>query len=47
MDGPKQGKPKKKADPFLGLSKGRLEELADEATTDAYGDEEQVGGFFT
>ena len=46
MDGPKQGKPKKK-DPFLGLSKGRLEELADEATTDAYGDEEQVGGFFT
>lgn len=47
QDRPKQGKPKTKADPFLGLSKSRLKELGEEATTDAYGDEEQVGGFYT
>ena len=30
-----------------GLSKDRLDELVEEAITDAYGDEEQVGGFYT
>ena len=37
----------KAADRFLGLSKERLDELAEEAITDANGDEEQVGGFYT
>ena len=29
------------------LTKKRLEELIEEATTDAYGESEQVGGFYT
>jgi len=29
------------------LSKAKLEALIEEAIVDAYGDEEQIGGFFT
>jgi|ERR1700728_3903429 hypothetical protein len=54
----KQGKPavvhvdirkvKRKPDANLpSLSKARLEALIEEALVDAYGDEEQTGGFFT
>jgi hypothetical protein len=32
---------------LLSLSKARLEALIEEAVVDAYGDEEQTGGFFT
>ena len=32
---------------FPSLSKARLEALIEEAVVDAYGDEEQTGGFFT
>ena len=32
---------------LLSLSKTRLEALIEEAVVDAYGDEEQTGGFFT
>jgi hypothetical protein len=48
MDGRKKHKNKgEAASQTLGLSKQRLDELAEEALTDAYGDEEQVGGFYT
>jgi hypothetical protein len=35
------------ARPTHGLSKQRLEELVEEATTDAYGEAEQTTGFYT
>jgi hypothetical protein len=39
---------KRKPEPNLpSLSKARLEALIEEAVVDAYGDEEQTGGFFT
>lgn len=34
-------------DQNLGLSEQELDDLAEEALTDAYGDEEQVSGFYT
>lgn len=41
-------KPKGKPEANLpSLSKARLEALIEEAVVDAYGDEEQTGGFFT
>jgi hypothetical protein len=47
MDSNKRKPKQKAANRFLGLSKERLDELAEEAITDAYGDEEQVSGFYT
>jgi hypothetical protein len=42
------GKLKRKPEAnLLSLSKARLEALIEEAVVDAYGDEEQTGGFFT
>jgi hypothetical protein len=41
-------KPKPAPETFLpSLSKAKLESLIEEAIVDAYGDEEQTGGFFT
>ena len=45
MSSPK--KRKGAADQNLGLSKQELDDLAEEAITDADGDEEQVSGFYT
>jgi len=48
MDSRKKHKtPREAASQTLGLSKQRLDELAEEALIDAYGDEEQVSGFYT
>src|SRR5271165_1662157 len=39
---------KREPDPnLLSFSKAKLEKLIEEAVVDAYGEEEQVGGFFT